>query len=186
MSDKLKIIRVFIGSPGGLDEERQAAHQVVASVNGSHSERWGLLLKLMGWESAVPGYVRPQSKINENLDRCDYFIGVLWNKWGSRPSNDPGGYTSGFEEEYFRAQNRIENGQMKDMALYFKDVEVPEGLEPGEDIRKVLAFRQKCIDEKKNFFKASLTCTRFATLSAISWRKLVGERQRYSPAKRRS
>ncbi|NKK00004.1 DUF4062 domain-containing protein [Rhizobium leguminosarum bv. viciae] len=176
MSDRLKIIRVFIGSPGGLDEEREAAHQVVASVNRSHSERWGLLLRLMGWENAVPGYVRPQSKINEDLDRCDYFIGVLWNKWGSRPSVEPDGYTSGFEEEYFRAQARIEDGQMKDMAIYFKEVEVPDGCEPGEDIRKVLAFRQKCIDEKKNFFKGFSDLYAFRDvvrekLEEIGWRE---------------
>ena len=99
----------------------------------------------------MPGYVRPQSKINEDLDRCDYFIGVLWNKWGSRPSTEPSGYTSGFEEEYFRAKMRIENGLMKDMAIYFKALEVPAGMEPGGEVRKVFDFRQKCIDEKKIF-----------------------------------
>ncbi len=153
MPDNLKIIRIFIGSPGGLDEERQAAHQIVASVNRAHSERWGILFKLLGWENAVPGYVRPQSKINEDLDKCDYFIGVLWDRWGSRPSVDPSGFTSGFEEEFVRAENRINGGLMKDMALFFKDVEVPRGMEPGEDLRKVQAFRQKCIDEKRVFFK---------------------------------
>lgn len=153
LSDRLKIVRIFIGSPGGLDEERRAAHEVVNSVNRSHSEHWGLHFKLLGWENAVPGYVRPQSKINEDLDRCDYFIGVLWNRWGSRPSTDTDGYTSGFEEEYNRAKIRIDGDLMKDMAIYFKSVDVPAGMEPGEEIRKVLCFRQKCIDEKKVFFK---------------------------------
>lgn len=154
MSEKLKIIRVFIGSPGGLDDERQAAHDVINSVNRSHSERWGLHFKLLGWENAVPGYVRPQSKINDDLDKCEYFIGVLWNRWGSRPSIDAEGYTSGFEEEYFRAKERIEKGLMKDMAIYFKSIEVPAGMEPGEEVRKVFDFKKKCIEEKKVFFKA--------------------------------
>lgn len=176
LSDTLRIIRVFIGSPGGLDEERQAAHDVVESVNRSHSERWGCYLKLLGWENAIPGYVRPQSKINEDLDRCDYFLGVLWNKWGSKPSTDADGYTSGFEEEYDRARGRIEAGLMTDMAIYFKEVDVPNGMEPGEEIKKVLTFRQKCIDEKKVFFKGFSDVQRFRDvvrekLEEIGWRE---------------
>ncbi len=167
---------MFIGSPGGLDDERRAAHEVIESVNRSHSERWGCLFKLLGWENAVPGFVRPQTKINEDLDRCDYFIGVLWDKWGSRPSTDPSGYTSGFEEEYERSKERIENGRMKDMAVYFKEVEVPTGMEPGEEIKKVLDFRQKCIDEKEIFFKPFTDVQTFKDvvrekLEELGWRE---------------
>ncbi|WP_305988628.1 DUF4062 domain-containing protein [Roseibium sp. MMSF_3544] len=153
MRESLKIVRIFIGSPGGLDKERNAAHHVVGEVNRNNSEHWGCHFKLYGWEDAIPGYQRPQSKINEDLDRCDYFIGVMWNKWGSRPSTDANGYTSGFEEEYCRAIDRIESGNMKDMALFFKTIDSPEGFQPGEDIQKVLDFRQSCIEEKKVFFK---------------------------------
>lgn len=176
MSDTLKIIRVFIGSPGGLEQERQAALDVVDSVNRSHSEQWGCHLKLFGWENAIPGYVRPQSKINEDLDRCHYFLGVLWNRWGSNPSTEVDGYTSGFEEEFVRAKGRIEAGFMKDMAIYFKEVEVPSGMQPGEEIQKVLTFRQQCIDEKKVFFKGFVDANSFRDvvrekLEEIGWRE---------------
>lgn len=176
MSDTLRVIRIFIGSPGGLEDERQAAHDVVRSVNESHSEKWGCFLKLLGWESAIPGYVRPQSKINEDLDRCDYFLGVLWNRWGSRPSNEINGFSSGFEEEFVRARGHIEAGHMKDMAIYFKDVFVPTGMEPGEEIKRVLAFRKECIDEKKVFFKNFGDAQDFrevvrAKLEEIGWKE---------------
>lgn len=150
MSDKQKIIRIFIGSPGGLKEERQAAHDVVNSVNRSHADRWGVQFRLLGWEDSVPGYARAQDKINEDLDKCDYFIGVLWDHWGTPPGSK---YTSGFEEEYSRAEQRVKNGLMKDMAIYFKKVEVPDNMEPGKELRKVKVFRQKLIDDKKVFFK---------------------------------
>ncbi len=153
LSDKQKIVRVFIGSPGGLTDERRAAHEVVNSVNRSHADRWGLQFKLMGWEDTVPGFARPQSKINDDLDKCDYFIGVLWDHWGSRPDVAGGAYTSGFEEEFVRATQRIENGLMRDMALYFKTVEIQRGMEPNDGLRRVLKFRQRCIDDKKVFFK---------------------------------
>lgn len=86
MQDKMKLIRVFIGSPGGLEDERRAAHAIVEEVNRDHNEHWGCHFKLLGWEDTVPGYQRPQTKINEDLDRCDYFIGVLWNRWGTTPT----------------------------------------------------------------------------------------------------
>lgn len=153
MSDMHKIVRIFIGSPGGLEDERQAVHDVVNDINNSNSEHWGLHLKLLGWEEAIPGYHRPQSKINEDLDKCDYFLGVLWNRWGSPTSTDKDGYTSGFEEEFNRTRQNIDNGLMKDMAIYFKKIKVPPGMVPDEDAQKVFDFREKCIVEKKFFFK---------------------------------
>jgi hypothetical protein len=161
-----------------LDEERQAAHNVVDSVNRSHSERWGIHFKLLGWESVVPGYIRPQSKINEDLDRCSYFIGVLWDKWGSKPSADTDDYTSGFEEEYYRAKEGIESGHMRDMAIYFKKIEVPSGMKPGEEIQKVFDFKQKCIDEHKVFFKEFSNIHDFEDrirekLEEIGWRETL-------------
>ncbi|WP_226622618.1 DUF4062 domain-containing protein [Brucella anthropi] len=164
MSDKLKVIRIFIGSPGGLDEERQAAHDVVNSVNKSHSEKWGLFFKLLGWENVAPGFVRPQEKINQDLDKCDYFIGVLWNHWGSRPSVDLNGPASGFEEEYLRAKQRKENGLMKDIAIYFKHVDIPAGLAPNESYKKVIDFKQQCIDEKSFLFKEFNGAHEFSSL----------------------
>jgi hypothetical protein len=153
VQENLRLIRIFIGSPGGLEDERQAAHDVVKEINQYNSDHWGSIFKLMGWEEAIPGYRRAQDKINEDLDRCDYFVGVIWDKWGSKPSTDPHGYTSGFEEEYHRSTQRIDAGAMKDMAMFFKKVEVPSGMEPGTEIKKVLDFRQKCIEEKKVFFR---------------------------------
>lgn len=178
MQENLRLVRVFIGSPGGLTEEREAAHAVVKEINQQNADHWGLLFKLMGWEEAIPGYQRAQDKINEDLDRCDYFIGVMWDKWGSKPSNEPDGYTSGFEEEYYRSARRIESGLMKDMALFFKAIDVPSGMEPGPEIKKVLDFRQKCIDEKTIFFQDFGEIDTFksavrAKLMEIGWREFT-------------
>lgn len=176
MQENLRLIRVFIGSPGGLEEERQAAHDVVKEINQHNSDHWRSFFKLMGWEEAIPGFQRAQDKINEDLDRCDYFIGVMWNKWGSKPSNDPDGYTSGFEEEFCRSTERIEKGLMKDMALFFKNIDVPPGWEPPEEIKKVLDFRQTCIAEKRVFFRDFTEIDSFkdairAKFMEIGWRE---------------
>lgn len=174
MSEKWKVVRIFIGSPGGLQEERSTARDVVEEINLSHADHWGLRLHLVGWEDTIPGYHRPQSKINEDLDRCDYFLGVLWDRWGSRPTPDQGEYESGFEEEFYRAENNIKQGKMKDLTVFFKEVIIPKGLEPGSEIKKVLHFKERCITEKKVFFKEFSALDGFrslvrAKLTDIGW-----------------
>ena len=94
----LKVVKVFIGSPGGLEDERQAAKRIVDEINQSHSEHWGCQIKLVAWEATLPGYNRAQSLINQDLDKCEYFAGVLWDNWGSKPEDGDSKYTSGFEE----------------------------------------------------------------------------------------
>lgn len=179
MLDNIKIVRVFIGSPGGLEEERRAAREIVNEINQAHSEHWGCQFKLLGWEDTIPGYQRPQSLINLDLDKCQYFIGVLWNRWGTKPDLTEGGFTSGFEEEFYRARDLLNAGSMKDIALYFKNVNVPEGLEPGPDIKKVQEFRDKCIEEKCIYFRDFVESHEFRDLVRskiieIGWREYEG------------
>jgi len=176
MSTTTKVVSVFIASPGGLDEERTVAHEVAQEINRNNAEHWGCQLKLVGWEDTIPGYQRPQSRINQDLDKCEYFIGIMWNRWGSRPSSDKDGYTSGFEEEFHRAKQRILERRMKDLVLYFKKVEVPEGMEPGEDVKKVLSFRDKCIEDHELFFGDFTETREFrelvrAKLTDIGWQE---------------
>lgn len=176
MAENIKIVRIFIGSPSGLEDERRAAREIVEEINQAHSDHWGCQFKLVGWEDTIPGYQRPQSLINIDLDKCQYFIGVLWNRWGTKPDLDKSGYTSGFEEEFCRARDLITTGSMKDIALYFKEVNVPDGLEPGPDIKKVKGFRTQCIDEKRIFFKDFAGTADFrdlirSKLIEIGWRE---------------
>lgn len=171
-------MRVFIGSPGGLEDERRAAREVIQEVNQANSEHWGCQFKLVGWEDTIPGYQRPQSLINVDLDKCQYFIGVLWNRWGTKPDLDDTAFTSGFEEEFCRARDLSTAGTMKDIALYFKAVDVPDGLEPGPEIRKVKDFRTQCIDEKRIFFRDFAETADFRNLirskiTEIGWRECV-------------
>ena len=75
----IKVIKIFIASPSGLNDERQAAKKIIDDINQSHGEHWGCQFKLEGWELTLPGYNRAQSLINQDLDKCAYFVGVLWD-----------------------------------------------------------------------------------------------------------
>lgn len=174
MQENLRLIPVFIGSPGGLDKEREAAREVVKEINEQNENNWGSTFRLTGWEAAQPSYKRPQDQINEALDQCRYFFGVIYDKWGSRTSNDASGYTSGFEEEYHRSAERIEAGHMKDMAIFFKSIPKPSGFEAGQEIKKVLDFREQFIENKNIFFKEFDDIESFKSavrskLMAIGW-----------------
>jgi hypothetical protein len=176
MAQTLKVIRVFIGSPGGLDDERRAVRDVANEVNLLCSENWGCQFTIVGWEDTIPGFQRPQDKINEDLDKCDYFIGVLWNRWGSRPSSEASQFTSGFHEEFSRSLSHLESAKMKDLALYFRTIEIPTGFMPDDQAQKVIAFRNELIEGKKVFFKDYSQLADFkdlvrAKLIEIGWRE---------------
>jgi hypothetical protein len=174
MSEPVQVVKVFIGSPGGLTPERQAAARIVQEINQSHSEHWGCQLQLVGWEATIPGNHRAQSLINQDLDKCDYFVGVLWNHWGSKPDDGDSKYTSGFEEEFERAKTRIDSGSMLDIALFFKDISEDQLKDPGPSVGKVLDFRQKCVLLRKPLFKTFGTLMEFEpmfrqTMEKIGW-----------------
>src|SRR6185503_2260810 len=99
MADTKKHIRVFLASPGDLRDERVAAKAMVDHINKMLSDFEGYHVDLVGWEDTLPQYGRAQAVINQDLETCELFVGMLWERWGTPPSKD-GAFTSGFEEEY--------------------------------------------------------------------------------------
>jgi hypothetical protein len=99
MPDTRRIIRVFLASPGDLQDERRAAKAVVDEFNKLWADALGHHVELVGWEDTLSQYGRPQGLINQDLARCELVIGMMWKRWGTPPSKT-GPYTSGFEEEF--------------------------------------------------------------------------------------
>ncbi|MFG6107159.1 DUF4062 domain-containing protein [Leptothoe sp. EHU-05/26/07-4] len=88
-----RILTVFLASPGDLSEERKYARKVVDKINRVIASSVGWQIDLKGWEDTLPGTGRPQEIINADVDSCDLFLGMLWERWGS----STGKYSSGFE-----------------------------------------------------------------------------------------
>lgn len=80
--EKRTVLTIFVGSPGDVMEERQIVFDIVEELNDVLAPRLGFLLEVRGWESVVRKSGRPQSQINPFVDKCDYFIGIMWKKWG--------------------------------------------------------------------------------------------------------
>ena len=125
---------------------------VVEEFNEIWADQFGYQVELVGWEDAVSMYGRPQSVINKDLERCELFVGLLWKRWGT-PPDLIGKYTSGFEEEFEISKDRREKQGTPQISLYFKDIDQQLLLDPGEDLKRVIAFKNKTIAEKKIYFE---------------------------------
>ena len=151
MPDTRKIVKVFLASPSDLQEERHAAKSVVDEFNNNWADHLGYQVELVGWEDTVSVYGRPQATINRDLEQCEYFIGMMWKRWGT-PPDDSGRFTSGFEEEFQTSvSNRQERGS-PEISLFFKNIGADLLSDPGDELKKVLAFREKITTEKKILF----------------------------------
>ena len=139
----LKRIPIFLASPSDLSEERKLFQQIIEDVNKSMAKPKGILFEAVVWEDTLIGKGRPQEKINDDLKQCNLVVMLLWKRWGS----STGDYSSGFEEEY-----EVADANEKNIWLYFR--EVPEDMvkDPGEQLRKIIEFKNKIVNEKKYFY----------------------------------
>lgn len=152
MATSRKIVRVFLASPGDLEDERRAVKDVVAEINTLWADWLGYHVELVAWEEMVSRYGRPQGSINRDLERCELFIGMMWKKWGT-PPDLTGQYTSGFEEEFEISVSNREKFNKPEISMYFKRVNKDQLQDPGPELQKVLSFKNKIISEKIILFE---------------------------------
>jgi tetratricopeptide (TPR) repeat protein len=143
---------VFIATPGGLSGERSAFKETLTEYNDSDAIERGVLFLAVGWELTLPGIGRPQALINQDLEKCDYLVLILWDRWGS-PTDDGKNpkYSSGVEEEFNLAGECFEDPAkpMRQLVVFFKSVEARQLTDPGSQLQKVLDFKARMEAEKK-------------------------------------
>ena len=162
----LKGYRVFIASPGGLDNERTAFRDTIEEHNRSDGLARSVQFIPVGWEETLGGQRRPQSIINDEVQKCDYFVMVLHDRWGTPPGQDGNKkYSSGTEEEYNVAleclKGDIAKFPMRQIIIFFKALDVSRMSDPGEQLKKVLDFRKKLESEKTHLFHVYDTVSSF-------------------------
>lgn len=143
------ILSVFLASPGDLQEERNVARTSVDRVNKILARRVGWQIELLGWEDTLPSYSRPQALINKDVDSSDLFLGILWRRWGQ----DTGKFSSGFEEEFIRAIDRRRKTGKPEIWLFFKEIDEESKKDPGDQLKRVLKFKDEQIELKELMFK---------------------------------
>lgn len=145
----MKRLKIFLASPTDLEEERKIVKDVVDRVNTIIGRKVDCHLELYGWEDTSPCFSRPQDRINNDVDACDLFLGMLWQRWGE----PTGKFSSGFEEEFRRVCERRKKTNSPEIWLFFKSVEEDRLKDPGEQLSKVIKFKKEQEEKKELLFK---------------------------------
>jgi hypothetical protein len=149
MAKRLTQYRVFIGSPGGLDQERRCFRSTLRKYTDVNAEPRDVIFHPIGWEDTHAGVGRPQELINDDLKRCDYAVFVLHDRWGS-PSEDS--RTSRTEGEIALAEELYRANRLRNIVLFFRKVSRRQMNDPGEQLRRVLEFKKRIKKEEKYLF----------------------------------
>ena len=149
---------IFIGSPSGLDDERRKFRVSLEKCSRHHGIEKGALFHPVGWEDTIGGAGRPQELINDDLRQCDYAVFVLHDRWGSPTGS---GYSSGTEEEWALAEELYRANKIRNIALFFKQVDPGKIADPGQHLKPVLEFKKRIEEEKRYLFKQYRTIDEF-------------------------
>lgn len=154
----MRVLSMFIASPGGVEHERDAVEAVVGRLNASLGRIHQTVVTARRFEQLVGGAGNPQTQINAHADDSDIFVGIIHRRWGSETGN---GFDSGFHEEFTRALRRWQVTRSPRIALFFKDVDSESLDDPGDQLRKVLDFKQTVETEHLAFY------SRFSTAAEL-------------------
>jgi hypothetical protein len=159
---RVRLFKVFVASPGDVQEERQAIEPVVDEINQTMGRQLRLRLDVVRWETdAYPGFAAggPQAVIDGQLpvEDCDVVIGIFWRRLGTPTPRAASGSASEIERACEAALTRRKPHVM----VYFSDrPAAPRTLDEIDQWRKVVEFRTKV--EKAGLCIAYTTVPDFA------------------------
>lgn len=170
MPHQLRTYRVFLASPGGLERIRGRFRDAVLEYSDNEAWRRGLRFEPIGWEDVSSGMGRPQSLINPLLNRADFAVFGLRDRWGS-PSDLHGKYSSGTEEEWECANQLYSEGRILGIQIYFFPVARAKANAPDLQLKAVWRFKARLEDGKLALHKSLKRDAEFERLL----RKTLGE-----------
>jgi hypothetical protein len=141
----VRVIKLFVASPGDVKEERQALDPVVAEINRTLGDQLGCRLELLMWETdAYAGASRggPQAVIDTQFDitSMDVVIGIFWTRFGT----DTGFGLSGSAHEIQRALEAYMRRGKPHVMIYFCDRPARiASVSDAEQQKKVLELREQ-------------------------------------------
>jgi tetratricopeptide (TPR) repeat protein len=163
-------LRIFLASPGDLEEERAAVRACVEEHWARRDGESNVTYEVIEWDRVRGTARRAQEAIDELIAESHFMVVLFKGAWGSEPGS-PWGYTSGTEEELFTGL--LELGQpeqpMRDIWVGFID-----DPNPNEQIVKL---RQQIIDRHSVMFEsiADLQDLKLKLADRLeSWKALAG------------
>jgi len=135
-------IRVFIASPGDVGQERDVVSLVIAEINRTFGNPFGVQLEPVRWEThAWPDVgADAQDVINNQIGEFDILVGVMWRRFGSPTRRAK----SGTGEEFERAYQLFKKHGRPRIMFYFRTTPFyTTDLAEISQFRKVAEFRHK-------------------------------------------
>ena len=149
MAKNVTELTVFVAGPSDVTDERERVRRAAEEVNRTLGDTTGFRLRCVFWEEdAMPGAGQPQDVVFDHLppDNWDIWVGVLWTRFGTPTAHAD----SGTAEEFEKALELRRRSGRPRVALYF--CRRPASCwttEQAEQLRKVVAFREKVDREKR-------------------------------------
>lgn len=143
-------LRVFVASPGDVEDERNRSSVVVEAARRGVARRLGVDLEAVRWETHVrPGVGEDaQDVINKQIGKYDIFVGIMWKRLGTRTRRSE----SGTKEEFEAAYENYKRFRKPEIMWYFCTKPFyPADLNELIQMRKVLKFKKK-LEELGVFF----------------------------------
>jgi len=163
-------LRVFLGSPGDVNDERQLALKVLNQLPYDPLLRGRVTFEAVAWDhpqagaamwagiSAQDSVIRSKVKPAD----CDIVVIILWSRLGS-PIAQPnyaksgGGYLTGTEWEYYNAVEAFEaSGQQRPAVLVYHRVDEPVCKVSPKD-KQAYLDRVANMEQVEDFLKACHT-----------------------------
>lgn len=150
-------LKIFIASPGDVDEERDIVSQVVVpEVRRIFSEELfgsnGTIdVEAVRWETHVLPDVGEdaQDVVNSQISDFDILVGMMWKRFGTPTKRA----ASGTGEEFERAYNLFKRFNKPKIMFYFRTTPFyTTDIKDLTQFRKVLDFRKKLRDLGVVFF----------------------------------
>lgn len=169
MADALPL-RIFLASPGDLEDGRGAVRASVDEYNARRGSSRSVGYEVVEWERVRGTARRPQEAINELISESHFLVALFRASWGTEPGS-PWGYTSGTEEELFTGL--IELGQpeqpMRDVWVAF--------FEHSSPAREITGLRQQMSSRHSMMYESIASIRDLKekfTERLASWESLAG------------
>jgi hypothetical protein len=113
----VRIIRVFVSSPDDVMSERAVLDEVVASINQTEGQSYGVRLELFKWEEHIVPQIGPgrQDVMDRQVPEYHIYLGIMSTKFGD-PTGDHG---CGTEKEFSDALKKWKQADTPWITFYF-------------------------------------------------------------------
>ena len=172
MPDEIvRLIRVFVSSPGDVKAERDTVEDVVASINRGEGAAAGFRLEVFRWETGVTPQIGPGPKpvVDAQLPVYDIYLGIMSTRFGT----PTGRHGSGTQKEFKDALKRWKTQGAPWITFYFNAKP-----QLGGDVAGALQFAEVC-KFRKQLQKLGIIATyEGVSGTSNSFREQIGEHLR--------